>query len=125
MLLESAAMKLPDLQSYLLAKKETTEERPFGPEVLVYKVMGKMFALVAWEEDPLDLSLKCDPDEALFLRDIYPSVRPGYHLNKKHWNTVTLDGSVPEKELKRMIDDSYKLVVKGLTKAQRQTLENS
>jgi predicted DNA-binding protein (MmcQ/YjbR family) len=118
-------MNLPDLQTYLLAKKETTEERPFGPEALVYKVMGKMFALVAWEKDPLDISLKCDPDEALFLRDIYPAVRPGYHLNKKHWNTVTLDGSVPEKELKRMIDDTYNLVVKGLTKAQRQTLQNS
>ncbi|MCB9421403.1 MAG: MmcQ/YjbR family DNA-binding protein [Ardenticatenaceae bacterium] len=118
-------MDLATLQTYLLAKKGTTEERPFGPEALVYKVMGKMFALVAWEADPLTISLKCNPDEALFLRDIYPAVRPGYHLNKRHWNTVTLDGSVPQKEFLRMIDDSYNLVVKGLTKAQRQALENN
>jgi predicted DNA-binding protein (MmcQ/YjbR family) len=116
-------MNLEQLQDYLLGKKGTAEERPFGPEALVYKVMGKMFALVAWEANPLTISLKCDPDEALFLRDIYPAVRPGYHLNKKHWNTVTIDGSVPQKEFLRMIDDSYNLVVKGLTKSQRQALE--
>ena len=118
-------MELAALQAYLLGKKGVTEERPFGPEALVYKVMGKMFALIAWEADPLTISLKCDPNEALFLRDIYPAVRPGYHLNKKHWNTVTIDGSVPQTEFLRMIDDSYYLVVKGLTKAQRQTLYNN
>lgn len=118
-------MDLAALQAYLLSKKGVAEERPFGPEVLVYKVMSKMFSLVAWEANPLTISLKCDPDEALFLRDIYTAVRPGYHLNKKHWNTVTLDGSVPQKEFLRMIDDSYNLVVKGLTKAQRQSLQES
>jgi predicted DNA-binding protein (MmcQ/YjbR family) len=115
-------MELTALQAYLLAKKGVTEERPFGPEALVYKVMGKMFALIAWESTPLTISLKCDPDEALFLRDIYTAVRPGYHLNKKHWNTVTIDGSVPEKEFLHMIDDSYNLVVKGLTKVQQEAL---
>jgi predicted DNA-binding protein (MmcQ/YjbR family) len=118
-------MDLAELQAYLLAKKGVVEERPFGPEALVYKVMGKMFALIAWEANPLTISLKCDPDEALFLRDIYTAVRPGYHLNKKHWNTVTINGSVPEKEFLRMIDDSYNLVVKGLTKAQREALLNA
>lgn len=118
-------MDLAALQAYLLEKKGVTEERPFGPEALVYKVIGKMFALVAWEANPLTISLKCDPDEALFLRDIYPAVRPGYHLNKKHWNTVTLDGSVPQKEFRRMIDDSYNLVVKGLTRSQREALFNA
>lgn len=118
-------MNLEPLQAYLLAKKEAVEELPFGPQALVYKVVGKMFALVAWELDPLDVSLKCDPDEALFLRDMYTAVRPGYHMSKKHWNTITLDGSIPEKEFLRMIDDSYALVVKGLTKAQRQALQNS
>lgn len=118
-------MNLEPLQAYLLAKKKAVEELPFGPQALVYKVMGKMFALVAWELDPLDVSLKCDPDEALFLRDMYTAVRPGYHMSKKHWNTITLDGSIPEKEFLRMIDDSYALVVKGLTKAQRQALQNS
>jgi len=115
-------MNLEQLQTYLLAKKGTTEERPFGPQALVYKVVGKMFALIAWELDPVDISLKCDPDEALFLRDIYTAVRPGYHMNKRHWNTVAIDGSIPPTELLRMIDDSYNLVVKGLTKAQRQAL---
>lgn len=118
-------MGLAALQAYLMAKKGTTEERPFGPEALVYKVMGKMFALVAWEANPLTISLKCDPDEALFLRDIYTAVRPGYHLNKKHWNTVTIDGSVPQTEFLRMIDDSYNLVVKGLTKSEREALLNA
>ena len=118
-------MDLAELQAYLLGKKGAVEERPFGPEALVYKVMGKMFALVAWEAHPLTISLKCDPDEALFLRDIYPAVRPGYHLNKKHWNTVTIDDTVPQNEFLRMIDDSYNLIIKGLTKAQRQALHES
>ncbi len=115
-------MKLEPLCIYLLDKPGCTEERPFGPQALVYKVMGKMFALVAWELDPLDISLKCDPDEALFLRDMYTAVIPGYHMNKKHWNTVTLDGSIPDDHIWRMIDDSYKLVTKGLKKAEKEKL---
>jgi predicted DNA-binding protein (MmcQ/YjbR family) len=118
-------MKLEALRNYLLAKKGTTEETPFGPEVLVYKVMGKMFALVAWEADPLTISLKCEPGQALFLRDVYPAVRPGYHFNQKHWNTVTLDATIPESELLGMIDDSYDLVVQGLTRAAREKLSES
>ncbi len=117
-------MELDTLRDYMLAKPGTTEETPFGPEVLVYKVAGKMFALVAWDEDPLQLSLKCDPDEAMFLRDLYPSVRPGYHLSKTHWNTITLDGIVPEPELLGMIDESYRLVVKSLTRKQRAALSD-
>ncbi|MCP5094510.1 MAG: MmcQ/YjbR family DNA-binding protein, partial [Chloroflexi bacterium] len=85
-------MELETLRTYLMNKPGTTEERPFGPQALVYKIVGKMFALVAWELDPLDISLKCDPDEALFLRDMYTAVRPGYHMNKRHWNTISLDG---------------------------------
>ncbi|HIP71818.1 MAG TPA: MmcQ/YjbR family DNA-binding protein [Anaerolineae bacterium] len=112
------------IQTYLLAKKGTTEERPFGPDVLVYKVMGKMFALVP-EAPPLRISLKCDPDEALALRDMYTAVQPGYHLNKKHWNTVTPDDALPEDELWRMIDNSYALVVAKLKKAEREQLINS
>jgi predicted DNA-binding protein (MmcQ/YjbR family) len=118
-------MELKELTAYLLAKKGTTEEAPFGPEALVYKVMDKMFALVAWEADPLTISLKCEPGQALFLRDVYPAVRPGYHFNKKHWNTVTLDGTIPESELLGMIDDSYDLVVQGLTRAAREKLSES
>jgi predicted DNA-binding protein (MmcQ/YjbR family) len=115
-------MDLKTLSSYLLAKKGVTEETPFGPEALVFKVMGKMFALVAWENDPLTVTLKCEPGQALFLRDVYAAVRPGYHMNKTHWNTVTLDGTIPEAELLGMIDDSYALVVKSLTRDQRDEL---
>ncbi|MDY7041739.1 MAG: MmcQ/YjbR family DNA-binding protein [Chloroflexota bacterium] len=116
-------MELDVIRTYLLDKKGAIEERPFGPEALVFKVMGKMFALVAWEEVPLRITLKCDPDDALALRDQYEAVQPGYYMSKKHWNTITLDGSVPDDEMLRMIDDSYALVVKGLKKSVRQKLE--
>ncbi|MFO7664352.1 MAG: MmcQ/YjbR family DNA-binding protein [Chloroflexota bacterium] len=118
-------MDLQELQSYLLAKKAATEETPFGPDSLVYKVMGKMFALVAWEAEPLTITLKCEPGQALFLRDVYPAVRPGYYMNKNHWNTVTLDGSVPQPELLGMIDDSYDLVVNGLPRTTREELSRT
>ena len=110
------------LQTYLLDKPASTEETPFGPDPLVYKVKSKIFALVAWNTTPLKVSLKCRPVHALMLRAEYPAVQPGYHLNKEHWNTVTLDGSVPEKEVRAMIDESYRLVVRGLTKRDRDEL---
>lgn len=116
-------MKLSSVQSYMIAKAGTTEERPFGPIPLVYKVLGKMYALLAQDEAPLHLSLKCDPDEALFLRDMYTAVSPGYHLNKRHWNTIILDGTIPEEHIYQMIDDSYKLVVAKMTKAQKAELD--
>jgi predicted DNA-binding protein (MmcQ/YjbR family) len=115
-------MELETLRTYLMNKPGTTEERPFGPQALVYKVLGKMFALIAWELEPLDISLKCDPDEALFLRDMYTAVRPGYHMSKRHWNTISLDGTIPAAEINRMMDDSYKLVVQGLKKGEREKL---
>ena len=118
-------MKLETLRTCLLEKKGATEGCPFGPEALVFKVMGKMFALVAWEETPLRITLKCDPDDALALRDQYKAVQPGYYTNKRHWNTITLDGSIPEEKILKMIDDSYKLAVKGLKKVDRQKLEQS
>ncbi|MBP6016933.1 MAG: MmcQ/YjbR family DNA-binding protein [Candidatus Promineofilum sp.] len=117
-------MEREQLTAYLLGQKGATEETPFGPEALVYKVMGKMFALVAWQAEPLTLTLKCEPGRALLWRDVYPAVRPGYHMNKTHWNTITLDGTIPETELRGMIDDSYDRVVKSLTKAQRETLSS-
>ena len=116
-------MELGTLCAYLIEKKGATEEHPFGPETLVFKVKGKMFALVAWEEVPLRITLKCDPDDALALRDQYAAVQPGYYMNKRHWNTITLDGSIPHDEIWRMIDASYALVVKGLKKSVRQELE--
>ncbi len=115
-------MNLEELRAYLLSKPGATEEIPFGPQALVYKVMGKMFALVAWEETPLRVSLKCDPDRAIALRTVFKGVRGAYHFNKRHWNMVDLDGSVPIPEALAMIDDSYALVVKGLPKAKREEL---
>ena len=118
-------MQLESLRKILLRRKGTTEETPFGPQALVYKVMGKMFALIAWEEDPINISLKCDPDFALALRAQYSAVIPGYHMNKKHWNTVTLNGSIPHDEILDMIEDSYDLVVRGLKRADREKLAGS
>jgi predicted DNA-binding protein (MmcQ/YjbR family) len=95
------------------------EDYPFGDDVAVFKVGGKMFALVPLTGDPGSVSLKCDPEWALELRDVHAAVRPGYHLNKRHWNTVELDGTVDDDEVREMIDHSYDLVVSGLPRAQR------
>lgn len=110
------------LRDYCLSRKAAKAEFPFGPEAEVFKVMGKMFALIPTDANPPSISLKCDPVLAEMLRQTYPAVIPGYHLNKRHWNTVTSDGSVPDDELLEMIDNSYALVVKGLTKADRERL---
>lgn len=116
-------MDFTSLRAYLLDKAGSYEEFPFGPSVLVFKVMGKMFALVSLEERPLRINLKCDPELALHLRAAYPAVQPGYHMNKKHWNTVILNGSIPREVLLAMVDDSYNLVINALKKADRLKLE--
>ena len=116
-------MELESLRAYLLKKKGASENFPFGPEVMVFKVEGKMFVLVFLEDSPLSMNLKCDPDLAMHLREFYKAVQPGYHMNKKHWNTIYLDGSVPDDEILAMINDSYDLVVKGLKKEDRLRLE--
>ena len=100
----------------------SAEDYPFGDEVAVFKVAGRMFALVSLGPPPGSVSLKCDPDLAAVLRDHYGAIAPGYHLNKRHWNTVTLDGSVPDEELLELIDHSYDLVVARLPRAQRNEL---
>jgi len=110
---------------YLLSKPEAIEDYPFGPEVMVPKVKGKMFATLAFDGGIANMNLKCDPNHAFELRDLFPAVKAGYHMNKKHWNTIVLDGSIPVGELERMIDHSYALVVKGLKKAERSALELS
>jgi len=109
------------LLDHCTGKKGITAGYPFGPDARVYKVMGKMFALVP-EDEPLRISLKCDPTLAEILRETYAAVVPGYHLNKRHWNTVTLDGEIPDDEIFEMVDNSYALVVKGLKKADRERL---
>jgi predicted DNA-binding protein (MmcQ/YjbR family) len=116
-------MNRNDLAAYCLSKTAAQVEQPFGPDVDVFKVMGKVFALIPVVSDPPNISLKCDPVFATMLRDTYPAVTPGYHLNKRHWNSVKVDGSVADDEIEEWIDHSYEQVVKGLTKVQRERLK--
>ena len=110
-------MDLEQFREYCLTKPGATEDIPFGPDVLVFKVSGKMFALAALDEVPTTVNFKCDPDLALDLRDRYEQVTPGYHMNKKHWNTVEIEVGIPDVELRKMIDHSYELVIKTLPKS--------
>lgn len=104
------AMNIEELREYCLSKKGVTESFPFDETTLVFKVMGKMFALTD-TEDEFSINLKCDPEKAIELREKYPAVQPGYHMNKKHWNTIYIDGSLSDDILKTLIEDSYNLVV--------------
>ena len=112
-------MDAQELKAACLALPGAAEDFPFGDEVSVFKVAGKMFALSELDGDPLQLSIKCEPELAAQLRATYPAIGPGYHLNKRHWNTVTLDGSLPEQMVTDMLGDSYDLVVASLPKARR------
>ena len=122
-------MNYEQARTYPLSKPEAELDYPFGPDVAVPKIRGKMFATLGEEHEEGEeqkiarINLKCDPEEALFLRDTFAAVIPGYHMNKVHWNTVILDGSIPIGEIERMIDSSYGLVVKTLKKAERISLE--
>ena len=122
-------MDVAEFREYCLSKPGATEGTPFGPNVLVFKVGGKMFGLAALDEVPATVNLKCDPELALDLRDRYEQVRPGYHMNKKHWNTVEIEGGIPDVELRKMIDHSYELVIyrlpKPKIKAEAQSGRNS
>ncbi|MBN2677163.1 MAG: MmcQ/YjbR family DNA-binding protein [Anaerolineaceae bacterium] len=115
-------MDFTTLKNYLISKPGAVEEFPFDTVTLVIKVGGKMFALVGLNNDPLRLNLKCDPAKAEALRELYPAIQPGYHMNKRHWNTLILDDSIADEEILAMIDDSYALVVKGLPKSRRPAL---
>jgi predicted DNA-binding protein (MmcQ/YjbR family) len=110
-------------RAYLLSKPEAIEDFPFDPNVYVYKIQRKMFATLGYNSATARMNLQCDPEEALALRDIFDSVLPGYHMNRAHWNTVILDGSISDGEMERMIDRSYGLVVRGLKKHDRHALE--
>ena len=112
-----------DVRAHCLAKPAATEGHPFGPGALVMKVAGKVFAIVMEERDPLEVSVKCEPDLAESLRRAYPAVAPGWHLNKRHWNTITLDGTCTDDEVRAWIDDSYDLVVAGLPASRRRELQ--
>lgn len=111
------------LRDYCLLKKGFTEELPFGPDTLVFKVMGKIFAIAPLDEIQLRVNLKCDPERALELREQYSAIQPGYHMNKLHWNTIVQDGSIPGSLLKELIDHSYNLIVESLPRKTRNEWE--
>ena len=116
-------MRPDDLRDLCLGFPGSAETFPFGPETSVFKVAGKMFALSRLAAHPLSVSVKCEPLLAEQLRAAYPAVRPGYHLNKRHWNTVTLDGLVPDQVIRDMVEDSYDLIVSQLPRSKRRALE--
>ena len=116
------AMNPSELRDYCLSLAGAEETFPFGPETSVFKVAGKMFALSQLRADSLRVSLKCEPGLAEALRAAHPAVLPGYHLNKRHWNTVIVDGSVPDHTIRDMIEDSYDLVVSKLPRSRRRAL---
>jgi predicted DNA-binding protein (MmcQ/YjbR family) len=116
-------MTLDELKRSLRRRPGTTEETPFGPEHLVYKVSGKIFAVIGWDEEPMTMSLKCDPERVEELRQVFRAVGPAPYFDKRHWNRVVLDGTVPEPELLAMVDDSYELVVQALPRARREELQ--
>ncbi len=112
-------MTYAEMRAYALAKTAVLEDFPFDARTAVFKVAGKMFLLSEAAGDPLWFNVKCDPERALMLRDVFAAVTPGYHMNKRHWNTVVIDGSIPDDDLEAFIDHSYDLVVAGLTGAAR------
>ncbi len=120
-------MNIEQLQEYCISKKGVTEDFPFDADTLVFKVLGKMFALVGlekWEKGEKSINLKCDPDYAQELRAEYDSINPGWHMSKTHWNTVSLNsGEISPKFLSELIDHSYDMVVKGMTKKMRESLQ--
>lgn len=116
-------MDVEYLREYCLAKAGVTESFPFDESTLVFKVLGKMFALIGLEREPLAVNLKCDPDYALELRDEYSEIIAGYHMNKKHWNTVNVEGELEEKLILSLVDHSYDLVFKSLPKSKRAALD--
>lgn len=116
-------MHIEEFRMYCLKKPMVTEEFPFDEATLVFKVMGKMFALTGLDAPEFKVNLKCDPERSIELREQYESIIAGFHMNKKHWNTVSPDGSISNELFKELIDHSYDLVVKGLTKKAQRELE--
>jgi predicted DNA-binding protein (MmcQ/YjbR family) len=116
-------MNIEELREYCLSKKGTSEGFPFDDVTLVFKVLDKMFALTSLDKE-LSVNLKCDPDKAIELREAYNSVLPGYHMSKKHWNTIMIDGTISDMLIKEWVDDSYNLIVSKFTKKQKLELED-
>ena len=118
-------MTFDELRDYCLSKPATTESFPFDETTLVFKVSGKVFALSDMEARPMRVSLKCDPERAVELRELHEAIQPAFHMNKQHWNTVTSDGSLRDSFIRELIDHSYERVVAGLPKAVRDNLTAS
>lgn len=116
-------MNIKAVKTYLLSKPESGESYPFDGKAGVFKVQNKMFALLIKNQGQQLLNVKCDPDHALELRSIFTEIRPAYHMNKRHWNSIVIEGDLPDGEIQRLIDHSYGLVVKGLKKPIREGLE--
>ena len=116
-------MDFDTFRKYCMSKKGTTESFPFDDTTLVFKVGSKMFALAMTDRKPLQVNLKNEPSLILDLRDRYEAVLPGYHMNKLHWNTVVMDGTIPDDAIRNMIDDSYTIVFRGLKKSEREAIE--
>ncbi len=112
-------MDIEQLRDYCLSKKEATEGFPFGEDTLVFKVKGKIFLIASLNSPQLQFNLKCNPEKAIELREEFDAIQPGYHMNKKLWNTIIMDESLPMKLIKEMIDDSYILIVKSLSKKEQ------
>lgn len=115
-------MNAEDFRACCLSFPHAEEGQPFGPDVIVYKVGGKMFALLSPDDIPASANLKCDPSRALELRDQYDAIQPGYHMNKRHWNTLTLDGSLPAALVRELAAHSYQLVAASLPRKTREAL---
>lgn len=116
-------MNIEQIREYCLKKKGVAEAFPFDEETLVFKITGKIFLLASLDSIPLQINLKCDPEKAIGLREEYEAVQPGYHMNKKHWNTIIIDETISEQIIKEWIDDSYKLVLAGLKKSDLKKLK--
>ncbi|MFF4396764.1 MmcQ/YjbR family DNA-binding protein [Streptomyces sp. NPDC001480] len=113
-----------ELRAFCLSFNAAVEDFPFNPEISVFKVLGKMFALSWLDDRPLKVNLKCDPEDAVRLRTEHEGlIAPGYHMNKRHWNTVTVEGELPDRLVRELIEDSYDLVVAGLPRADRLRLD--
>lgn len=115
-------MNVEEFRDYCLAKKHVTESFPFDKETLVFKVADKMFALIGLEQKPSRVNLKCNPEKSIELREQYPEIYAGYHMSKKHWNTLIIEGNLTNKLIKELVDHSYNLVVQGMAKKKQKEL---
>ncbi len=118
-------MNIETLRDYCLSQTGAEETLPFGPETLVFKIMGKAFLLTGLDSRPLQFNVKCDPEKAIELREQFNCVLPGFHMNKKHWNTIVVDGSVSHKQLSEWITDSYNLVISGFPKIKQKKYQKN